>query len=430
MKTIKYFAIIALLLFAHSRVNADYFAYVPDISANQSQKLVHIYNTTLKRKVKSLVILGDPQDVLVSHSGKFVFVSAIINDGVLIQPVINVVNAFTNSLNLSNVVRIDGTFVRGMALSKDENKLFVIHDDTISIINGPGFANSVTKTDLSLTYNGMKAIITDDDKYLFIVGKDTAENDGISVVEVSSMTEIRHYPIGTGKGASEIVFDNINKRLFVALSQSNEVVAVRIENYNNAQALSLDTYQTRNLPFNSSPADIHLYKNNTELLVSLSYIKNQLGTGDGNILILKTDDISANNISNDFTIFLSKENSAYTLEGGAIHPRAVNVDDQGIIHVLKQIWSDTNGLYLVKLKDSTNTTTGERTISEFESFNLGGQVSTLANGRFIGPDCKECPKGEGQPEVKIGERPASLSFLIILVLFSTLVLTRQLRSRI
>jgi len=401
---------------------ADYFTYTPDLS----EKLLHVYNTTLNRLVVSANLVGSPRNVYVSHSGTKVFISSVIAEGN--QSYINVLNAINNKVEANGAIRISGENVRGLVITQDDNTVFVTHENGVTKIERPGIIN--TSTDLDLTYRGMNIIISEDEKYLFVVGTDNSNNDGISVVDVATFTEIADYSLGTAKGASEIVFNNNNTdpKLFIALSEGDQVVSVKIDGYDSADTLSLDLFKVRDFKIGANPIDLQLNNNNTELLVVLSYIKEQQGTGNGNVVLLDTADISATNeVSGISEIFFSNEKSTYS-QGAVIHPLALNIDENGFIYVLKQIWSDTTGIYVTKLKDSTNISTGKRTIEEIQSYNLGNKVSTLANGQFLGPDCESCPDGSVDTDLEDVERPASLNTYILLLLTSLLLLMRRFKT--
>ena len=414
--------LLSLSFIPFMNAKADYFTYTPDLS----EKLLHVYNTTLNRLVVSARLVGSPRNVFVSHSGTKVFVSSVVTEGN--QSYINVVNANNNIVEANGAARVSGENIRGLVATQDDNTLFVTHENGVTKIERPGILN--ISTDLDLTYRGMNLTLSEDEKYLFVVGKDDSNNDGISVVEVSSFIEVYDFSLGTDKGASEIVFNNdaTDPKLFVALSDSDQVVSVNIADYDSANALSLDLFKVRDFRLGSNPIDLQLNNNNTELLVVLSYIKEQEGTGNGNVVLLDTTDISATNtVSGISEIFFSNEKSTYS-QGAVIHPLALNIDENGFIYVLKQIWSDTTGIYVTKLKDSTNISTGKRTIEEIQSFNLGNKVSTLANGRFLGPNCDSCPDGRIISDLEDVERPAGLNLYIVLFLSNLILLMRRYKT--
>lgn len=394
---------------------ADYFTYVPDLSI----KLLHVYNSTLNTLVASVTMFGSPRNVYVSHSGIKVFVSSVLTEGSTSKSYVNVVNAVTNKVESGGIIGISGNNVRGLVTTQDDSVLFVTHEDGITKIDRPGAVN--TSTDLDLTYSGLGIEISDDDKYLFVIGSDGINTDGISVVDIESFTEVATFLLGSSKGANEIVFDNdgTNPQLFVALSQSDQVVAIKINSYNDPNALSLDLFKVRDFKIGANPIDLQLNKDNSELLVVLSYIKDQQGIDNGNIVLLETQDIT-NTVSSFPEIFFGFEKSSFPSDlRNIIHPLAVNIDDNDFIYVLKQIWSDTTGIYVTKLSDSTNISTGKRTIEEVQSYNLGNKVSTLANGKFLGPNCDVCPTGATVFDENV-ERPAAIN-LFLLVLLSGLV---------
>ena len=414
--------LLSLAFIPFMNAKADFFTYTPDVP----NKLLHVYNTTLNRYVTGAKLVGAPRNVYVSHSGTKVFVSTVVQESN--QSYVNVLNATNNFVEANGAISIAGENVQGLVITQDDNTLFVTHDKGITKIERPGIIN--TRTELDLTYRGMNIILSEDEKYLFVTGMDDSGNDGISVVDMATFTEIVDYSLGTGKGASEIVFNNdsSNPKLFVALSNSDQVASIKIADYNSTNALSLDLFKVRDFRLGSNPIDLQLNNNNTELLVVLSYIKDQQATGNGNVVLLDTNDISATNtVSGISEIFFSNEESTFS-QGSVIHPLALNIDDNGFIYVLKQIWSDTNGVYAVKLKDTTNISTGKRSIKEIQSYNLGDRISTQANGQFLGPDCDSCPDGRVGGDLEDVERPAALNLYIVLFLFSLVLLIRRYKT--
>jgi len=412
--------LLSLTFIPFMNVKADYYTYTPDLS----EKLLHVYNATLNRLVTSTVLVGSPRNVYVSHSGTKIFVSAVILERNVNQSYINVVNALSNKVEANGAIRVSGENARGLVITQDDNTLFVTHEDGVTKIERPGIMN--TSTDLDLTYRGLNLTISNDDKYLFVIGTDNSNNDGISVVDIATFTEIADYSLGTGQGANEILFNNdeTTPKLFVALSDADKVVSVAVNNYDDANALNLDLLNVREFTLGANPIDLQLNKNGTELFVVLNYIKDQEGTGNGNIVLLDTTDISATNtVSGIAEIFFSNELSTYS-QGAVIHPLAVNIDDNGFIYVLKQIWSDKTGIYVTKLKDSTNISTGKRKIEEIQSYNLGNKVSTLANGQFLS-ECDVCPTGDPNDEIDFVERPAAMNWYILVFLIGLLLLLRR-----
>lgn len=397
---------------------ADYFAYVPDVTS----KYLYAFNTSLNIPVESIRLFGSPRNVQVNYAGTKVFVSTVVIDGSLSQSYLNIINTTTNQREFGGLIPVPGANVRGLVISRDDQNLFITHDKGVTRIESPGTLNTVT--DLELSYSGMNLVISDDDKYLFVIGTD-AFDDGISVVDLATFTEVSSISLGANQGANEIVFDNNNLKLFVAKTISDQVVAVNVNNYMNAESLSLELAEERTFRLGSSPVDLALHKNSSELLVVLSYIENDQtsGTGDGNIVILKTADISADNTDEVNQIFFDNENSTGGNANGIIHPLAVNIDENGFIYVLKQIWSDVTGIYVEKLRDSTDLK-GERSIEKKQSYNLGNKVSTLANGQFMGPNCSSCPTGYEDPFGPV-ERPAAINPLFLSLIAACILFFRR-----
>ena len=398
---------------------ADVFAYVPNIST----KYLEIYNTTLNLYVDSVKLLGSPRNVQVNHDGSLVFVSTVASDSSgASQSYLHTINTVTYEKSQPQVIPLDGKNVRGLVISNDDRNLYIVHEDGVTLVNNPGSSNNMSELDL--TYSGLNLTLSDDNDYLFVIGTNGG-SDGVSVVELATFTEITSLDLGINKGANEIVFSKEHFKLFVANSISDEVVPIQINNYSDPENLSLEAESALSLATGANPVDLKLHNNGTELIVVLSYIAtDQSGpTGQGSIIIVKTDDITVANTDLVNIVGMDAEGSMGGNAGGIIHPLAINIDDNNNIYLLKQIWSDVTGIYVVKLKDSTDFT-GKRTIEKQSSYNLGNKVSTLANGQFIGPDCEDCPDGADSIFDPV-ERPAAFNPFSLLIMAIFIYLLRR-----
>ncbi|MDH3325629.1 MAG: hypothetical protein OEM38_02790 [Gammaproteobacteria bacterium] len=441
MRLIKFFKNIKLLIFLSLLLNsanstADYFAYITDQANDGSSKYLHVVNTRYNILVESVVLIGTPRDLVLSHNADYVFVSTVITEGLDTASNINIVS--TQSNTTFRLIDIQGANVRGLALTSDDSVLFVTHSDGITRVTQPTY--SPDPVNLSLTYKGISIAISDDDKYLFVIGTDGSNNDGISMVDVESFTEVASHPLGDGAGVSSIVFDKLNKELFVLnrnnISDSNggELINLKINNYGSTTvAPVMEPYpETKAFPLDSFPIDIALNADSSEIYVALSFIPggsdDRLGTGNGYITVLNAADISGPIIHdiND----LSFEGGGVDYQStGAIHPIAISFDDSGQLHLAKQMWNEYSGTFLSSIDDHTGIRSGVRTWVEVDSINMGKRSSTQMAGKFVGADCSYCPNGL-EDDITPVNRPSAISPFMLVFTLIFLILLRLKRNEI
>jgi len=397
--------------------SAFYFAYIPDIANQGESKYLHVVNTDANVLVTSIVIFGAPREVVLSHSGEYVYVSAEIIDGNESISKLNVISTATNELIIP--ISLQTSSAWGMAISQDDSTVYVTHRGGITRILEP--VSRIIQTTLNITYSGVAAVLSDDDKYLFVIGPDNSGvNFGISVIDVSTdtMAVVTDFPLGSDVGSFDIVFDNMDN-LFVLNRSTAELIQINIFNYDLPESFALLERDRFTLPDESFPTDMALNKEHTEIFISLSYVnENNVGTGDGYIMVLKTLDLSIVD-----KIFLSLEGSVFALDGGALHPRGLGFDDSGKLHVIKQLWSEFAGTYISSVSDVTNIRSGIRKFNEGAAITMGKRSSNLTNGKFIGPDCSYCPSGIEDVENKRISASAINPVMVMFVLLF-LVLTR------
>ena len=392
--------------------SADYFAYVPDISSDEKSKYLHVVNTDYDVLVDSIVLNGDLRDLVLSNKGDFVFVSSVITEGNLSQSAVNVVSTQTNEL--SATIYIDQEYVRGLTITSDDSTLFVTDTTGVTKIIEPTF--KFERSHLETTYAGMATVLSSDDNYLFVVGTDGGNNDGVSVVDVSqgTMSEVATYSLGTGVGVNNIIFDPLYKELYVLNRVAGQLINLSIENYDDANNINIvqnSGNTLRQFPTDSYPVDLTMNADSSELVVAFSYLYDGVGYGDGYISFLDPTDLNG---SSNYDLFLSPEKGEFAKDGeGAIHPLSIAYDDRGILHIVKQIWNEYSGTYVTSAYDVTGSRSGIRSIDEVNPVHLGKRASNQATGKFVGVDCSYCPTGlenEIQPVI----RPSSLNPFMLL----------------
>lgn len=416
--------IVTLLLFlAYSGLSqAYYYAYVPDLSGDENGKYLHVVNTDLEVLVDSIPLFGDPREVVLNHKGNYVFVSSVVTEGSFSVSKINIISTQLNenkgTFNINNA-----DYIRSLTISQDDTSLYVTHSNGITRIKGP--TTTFEQTSLTnLTYTGMSLALSDDDKYLFVVGTDGNNNDGISVVDVSqdTMQEIASYSLGTGAGVTAVIFDKLYNELYVLNRVSAQLINLKINNYDTPSNLTLTENGVKQFLADSYPSDLAISEDSSEIYVALSYLYDGAGYGDGEIVLIDPSDLSKAAIYN---IDLSKEEGVFSPEdgSGAVHPLAIGFDESGTLHVVKQLWNERAGTYVSLLRDVTDIRTKTRRIYEINSVNLGKKSSTQINGKFVGTNCSYCPTGiesETQPVI----RPSAINIYMLLFILLSLFVIR------
>jgi len=411
--------VIGLSLFVHAK--ADYFAYVPEFVSGD---YVHVVNTNHNVLVTSISVFGSPEHVLVTRSGRFVYVNSRLQvEGEEDSVYLNVIDALSNTQ--TGLISLPGNFVGSMALSADDQTLYVTQSDGLSIIQNPYISNGAIKSEYSLTYTGLNAELTADGKYLFVLGTDSNSVYGISVFEIATNTEVASYELGADLGSIALLYNDDEKLLYVANRAVDQLVSLKVSNYLEPASFSLVVDTIRQFSEGSSPTDIAFYSAKNELLVPINGSKDEKDTlgRDGYIAVLNPLNISEDASNGITRINLSDEETTFA-QFSPIHPFSISIDDVGRIHTLKKIWSDKNGLYLNTLSDFTSSRNGSRSITEKSSINLAPQGDTRATGRFIGPDCEECPKGDINNDDGF-TRPSALNPLILVLFGIILIFSRK-----
>jgi len=435
IKSIKNNKIIFILCFLLNSTSAlaDYFAYIPDQANEENNKLLHVVNTKYNVLVDSIPIIGSPRDVVLSHRADFVFVSSVSIEGSLSDSKVSVIDTYTNQLMFWITINNTKKNVRGLTITKDDTTLFVTHTGGITRITQPTY--SPVQTHLNLQYSGTSLVLSDDEQYLFVIGTDANNNDGISVVDISqeTMTEIAtaNYSLGTGADVSSIVFDKLYKELYVinrsnkSLNEGGQLINFGILNYDTPDSLQLEVKKTKFFASDSYPLDVALNADSTELYVVLSHLPSDTdkdnnpdlaeGTGNGSIVVLNPSDITGELISNINDLSAEGGGNGYQ-SLGAIHPLSVAFDNSGKLHVVKQIWNEYPGTYVSSINDTSSVRTGVRNMSEGTSVHLGKISSSQLTGKFVGAECSFCPKGidlDSQPVI----HPSAINPFMLLFAF-------------
>jgi len=422
-----YILLVACLFFISLNSKADIFAYIPDHVGVQNQHgLLHVVNASYDVKVETIELFGNPRDIYINKTGDTVFVSTEVEDDGEEESYINLIDTSTNK-RVGLIAVEQGSFVRGMAMNSTESKLYVTHDRGVTEISNPYSLDPQLK-EFTTNYRGTSLVISNDDQYLFVLGQDGNGVDGISLISFDDAIndEIRTgLRLGSGKGASSIIYLDLENELYVTNRGSDELVLLEVQNYADPLQADLNLVDTLRFEDGASPSDIVYDEEHDELLVSLSFILDERdSTGNGYIAVLNAFDFHQQPARGLSKIFLWDEGGIDNVFD-PIHPTAISLDEFGSIHVIKHIWNEHTGMYLARLKDSTNN--GIRTVQEAKSVKLGEQSATLISGTFIGPDCSSCPTGLDHNPNEETKRPSSMDFQTIAMLLVVLLIGAGMR---
>jgi len=422
IKTIFSFILFSLLIINSTVAIADKYAYLPDQAGSGSSKSVIVVNTTRGVLVDKVPVFGIPRDIVVSNKGDFAFVSSVLNDT---ESFINVIN--TSTIDRPKFFSLSGTNSRGLLLTKDDSTLYITHEEGISKIEDPNISHSESNVDLS--FSGTMLVLSNDESILFVIGIGANNEEGVSIIDTSTFEEVTSHSFGTNVAASAAVYDNTREKLYVTYKAENKVVSFKIDKNTNPTSIIVNEDETHKYSNTSSPIDLALNADDSELYVALSYIdKNgNAGNDNGYISIIDPTIFSRVRPGNWSQINLSSEDVEYR-QGSAIHPLAISISPDGELHITKQIWGNKGGYFMVRIGDEIDEESGERQLFEATSVFLGDKVSTQAIGQFVGPDCSDCPSGIETQQLPV-ERPASINhfflFLILLLLLNRNIVNQK-----
>ena len=391
----KQIILLAFLSFLSVCANANYYAYIPDNTGlDQGQThadRIFVFNTRDHVIVNTIPTFGRPRDVAISPDGSTVYFSTIDKPDQPNNSYINILN--THTLENPRPIRVtDQTNVRGMAISQDNTTLYVTHANGVTRIKAPLVTDE--QATIQTLYRGKTLILSDDGKYLFVLGQDDAFNFGVSVVATDTFTEVKDYAIGQNTDSNAIIYHNTLQKLFIANQATNEVVSLQLNNYDDENNVTLTEINRVQFPDKYGPTAFTLIEATNELYVAVSmsgYTFEDTSTAnsplkEGYVALLDARDI--NHTVKE--IALSDEESTYT-DIVNIHPVSLGKTPTGAVFLLKQLWGDRAGLYISWLR---KTISGNNVyFSEINSTLIGKTVTIYSNGNFIGPDCTACPTG-------------------------------------
>lgn len=407
--------------------HANYYAYVPDLS----DRSLSVINTNDQVKVQTVPLHGSPRDVLVNHAGTYVFVTTEVDSANRSDSFLNVVS--TNTLSQPNLLAVNFEDVRGMAISSDDASLFITHKVGVTRLDNPVGSNR-SVTDVATDYRGAAMALTPDDRLLFVVGSNEGFDGGVSVIDASTMEQLFSFPLGTGVDTSAIALDVAKSQLYVTNRATSELVVLRINNINDPSNITLEETTRRQLDVEAHPFALALDTFNSQLYVSLSYVKiegdfrdedayEEIGTGEGLVAVFNTNNLNGNAIP----ITISAEGAEF--EGGPpgsrgkVHPASIAFNNDGVPFLLKRIWAQEGGLFISEIEVITPPN-GNTSYSETNSMRVSEIGSVFANGKFIGPRCDSCPTGVDETTTTRVQRPSALG-PIFLALFAIVAVFRK-----
>jgi len=394
-------------------VSASYYAYIPDLSG----KSVIVVNVVDRVIVETVPLFGNPRDIHINDIGSTVYISTVVQDGNTEQSYINVLN--TLDLDKPKLIPIPFDNVRGMTVNQSSTDLYITHDVGVTRIRNPLAGNEMA--DLATSYRGKVLKLSNDEKYLFVLGQDEAlpPNFGISVVETETMLEVATFPLGTAKNSNDMAYDNNLKKLFVVNQDTDELVSIQVNQYSDPTSINLSVIKTTTFQDRAGPIALALNEQTSELFIALSHFgfaQTETSAQEGYVARLNANDIH----SAVLDIALSDEDSSYTPIVN-IHPATIGITDSGNVFLVKQIWSDQAGLYISELRSRSGSQTR---INEINSLYLEERASIFSTGKFIGPICTECPTGLDGPATA-SERPSALNPFLLIIFVIVVIFNRR-----
>ncbi|MDX1811051.1 MAG: hypothetical protein R3240_03835, partial [Gammaproteobacteria bacterium] len=184
-------SLLAAVLSGYSSIaSAYYYAYVPDLSSGQ----LFIINTETGVLVDAVPLNGRTRDVLLNNKADTVYISTESEVEADNESFINYLD--TTKLGYPKLLQVryrddagvitNASNIRGMAISQDDNVLYVTHSTGVTIFNN--IKNSSTWESVLTTYSGKSLLLAENDKLLFVLGSDGINplSNGISIVNTET----------------------------------------------------------------------------------------------------------------------------------------------------------------------------------------------------------------------------------------------------
>lgn len=392
------------------------FAYIPQtIQIGE----LHIINTQTRSKVTSVDIGEYPAGVAINQDGSLVYVILRKDLGT-----IEVVDTETNTVIAS--ITDAGQYPNTITINKSKNTLYVAYAGGVRefVLNDAGLMSNETK-EIPVDYFGNDLEIFND--LVISIGYSVGTQPGISVYNTATATT-QNLLINNGitNDPSAIAVDILNNKIYVANRSDHSVLVYAVNG-------GLITYEKEIvLDVGMSPIDLRIDTKKKRLYISNSgYTKAQgedLSTiinvsENGNIQWI---DLNTPDPLKTIPVYHEQDGQIY---GHPIHPWAIDVDANGQVILVKDIWGQTSGFFISNFKPYGF---GDSFYPELSTplfaggpNEKGGQAQIT--GEFLGPPCSKCPTGLGSSGPKVLTRPAALS-LSILGLLGLLLAWRKFKN--
>lgn len=360
------------------------FAYVPINDTDDGR--VHVVDLEYGVHVAIVDVGANPEGVGISPDGSLVYVT---NRGANSVSVID-----AHGLAVIRTLDAIGDFPSGVAVHPSSGVAYVAHQSGVAVI-GPDYTVQQWNPP---AYGGFALQVSPDGRYVFVTGGFGA-TQGLSILNTADGSVVDEIPIGAS--AKGMVFDAPAQTLYIADQTGNRIAVVALNNFDDPARLGW-TLSYISLDEDTQPYDVAL--NGRYLYVA------EEGTGTVGVV-----DLYAVPPQKVQTLTLSNGGTASYPScqfGHPVHPRGIATDQNGKPYVVKNIGcSETNGALLTHLEGGdANLSEANGTIWLKRNSERGAPTSTTY-GRFVGPDCARCPRGEKPIITTPYVRPAALGWL-------------------
>ncbi len=361
------------LLLAAPLAYGGYLAYAP---INEQDNYVRVVDGEYAQVVTDIHLSINPRYIATNGDGTRVYMAS--SEG----SSLSVVDAVGN--RVLHTVDSIGTSPGGIAvqppLSGKNEQIYISTNEGVTIIDGA----TMTPSLLSVNYSGEGMAVSDNGRWLFVVGRDFAGKTGVSMVSIDGKPQ-QVASVELVLGANTVAvrdLSDLQYQTFIGNAGASTIDVVTWD-ITNISDVGVNKVQTIVLDGGSTPNDLALSGDGKTLFVANEGVQplNQGETGSsGNLATIDTTtfDIQKIDLTGSFT-------GGY-YGGVEIHPAAVAVspgDDR--LFVTKRVWYALNaGAYLSVLQSNGS---GWNIISDIK---LGN--SSYGKGVFVGQECADCPR--------------------------------------
>ena len=414
-----------LYVLSVSAAFADKFAYIPVLKQNG---LIYVVNiSSYIPEVVSEISISYPTGVAINSDGSKVYVSQRFENR---EGTISIIDAHKNVIMDTRIEGIDLVQPASLIYHPNSNSLFVTHNNGVTKIelDSEGMPTG-QNTKIIAKYNSGEIDYMGD--LIFTTGTQYSSEDkpldsGITMFSAYTTRDIIADVSTENIGSIGLSVDSNNSKVYVTNRTEDSITVYRATND------SLTYEETIQLEEGSGPYGVTFDSQNDRLYVANSATsggiqdeikkdKNGYSVG-GNLssIELEIDPKTVDYYKLNTTEYRYATDSS-------LHPLAVNYDtDSRELIVIKDLWLSLNGgMYLSVIPNSL---TGLRVEDEIHIY-LGNNGKTQFSGRFLGPECKLCPKGDSV-NTTLPVRRSGVAPILLTILFSLFYFIRRFEKTI